>query len=43
MVYVWDMITGLLVDVFRTRTPVVSLTFSPTGEFLATVHVGDLG
>lgn len=42
-IYVWDMLTGSLVDVFRTGTPCVSLTLSPTGEYLATAHVNDLG
>ncbi|KAJ6218098.1 hypothetical protein RDWZM_009255 [Blomia tropicalis] len=43
LIYVWDMITGSLIDCFRTVTPCVSLTLSPTGEFLATAHVNDLG
>lgn len=43
LIYVWDLLTGCLVDVFRTASPCVSLTVSPTGEFLATAHEDDLG
>ncbi len=34
---------GHLVDRFRFRSAVTSLSLSPTGEFLATAHAGDLG
>lgn len=42
-IYVWDMLSGHLVDLFSTQSPCVSLTISPTGEFLATSHVNDVG
>ncbi len=32
-----------LIDCFLAESPVSSLTFSPTGDFLATAHVDDLG
>lgn len=35
----YDMPTGALVDVFRVPSIATSLTFSPTGDFLATSHV----
>ena len=40
---VWDIPSGTLVDHIRFPSPVTSLTFSPTEDFLATTHVGDLG
>lgn len=43
LVYVWDLMSGLLVDRFRVASPVVSLSISPSSEFLATTHVDDLG
>ena len=39
----FDIPTGRLVDVFRTESVATSLTFSPTGDFLATAHVDSLG
>eukprot|EP00095_Tigriopus_kingsejongensis_P011785 maker-scaffold119_size336447-snap-gene-2.31 protein:Tk11785 transcript:maker-scaffold119_size336447-snap-gene-2.31-mRNA-1 annotation:"wd repeat-containing protein 36" len=42
-VKVWDIPSGHLVDNIAFPTPVTSLTLSPTGEYLATSHVGDLG
>jgi len=43
IIRVWDLPLGLMVDAFRVSSPCVSLTFSPTGEFLATAHSDDLG
>jgi len=40
---VWDIVTGKMIDWFRTETPVISLTFSPTGEYLATAQLGIVG
>lgn len=40
---VWDIITGRMIDWFRTQTPVISLDFSPGGEFLATAQLGSVG
>ena len=40
---VWDVPSGTLVDHILFPSPVTSLTFSPTEDFLATSHVGDLG
>lgn len=39
---VWDFPSGCLIDCFLLDSPVVSLTMSPTGDFLATSHVDDL-
>jgi len=39
----YDIPTGRLVDAFRTPSIATSLTFSPTGDFLATSHVDSLG
>lgn len=39
----FDIPTGQLVDAFRTKTVATSLTFSPTGDFLASTHVDSLG
>jgi U3 small nucleolar RNA-associated protein 21 len=39
----FDIPTGRLVDAFRTPSIATSLSFSPTGEFLATSHVDSLG
>ncbi|RSH91126.1 hypothetical protein EHS25_010302 [Saitozyma podzolica] len=39
----FDIPTGRLVDAFRTTSIATSLTFSPTGDFLATAHVDSLG
>lgn len=43
IIRVWDLPLGLMVDTFRVSSPCVSLTFSPTGEFLATAHSDELG
>ena len=32
-----------MIDWFLVETPVTSLAFSPTGEFLSTTHLGDIG
>ncbi|BGP08590.1 rRNA-processing protein utp21 [Rhodotorula toruloides] len=39
----FDIPTGQLVDAFRTKTVATSLTFSPTGDFLASTHVDSVG
>lgn len=39
----FDIPTGRLVDAFRTPSIATSLTFSPTGDFLASAHVDSLG
>ncbi|GAA5961254.1 hypothetical protein JCM21900_005583 [Sporobolomyces salmonicolor] len=43
VVRTFDVPTGQLVDAFRTRTVATSLSFSPTGDFLATTHVDSVG
>ncbi|KAE9246299.1 hypothetical protein PF004_g4861 [Phytophthora fragariae] len=40
---VWDIPTGKCVDWLRFHKPVTGLAVSPTGEFLATTHVGHVG
>jgi U3 small nucleolar RNA-associated protein 21 len=42
-VRVWDVPTGLCVDWMSFSSPPTSLALSPTGEFMATSHVGRLG
>lgn len=37
---VWDILTGTLVDWIQFKRAPISLDFSPSGEFLATTHVG---
>lgn len=39
----YDVPTGQLVDAFRTASVATSLSFSPTGDFLATSHVDSVG
>ncbi|CDZ97730.1 WD repeat protein [Phaffia rhodozyma] len=39
----FDIPTGTLVDAFKTASIPTSITFSPTGDFLASSHVGSLG
>lgn len=39
----WDISLGRLIDAFAVSSPCLSLTISPTGEFLATAHEGELG
>lgn len=40
---VWDLPTGKCVDWVKFHKPVTGLAVSPTGEFLATTHVGHVG
>lgn len=42
-VRVWDLPSGRTLDWFRVEMPATSVSFSPTGDFLATVHVDSLG
>ncbi|XP_063634058.1 WD repeat-containing protein 36 [Cydia splendana] len=39
----WDIPSGHLVDIFSLEQPVTCLSMSPTGDYLATTHVGQLG
>ncbi|NXF88804.1 WDR36 protein, partial [Eubucco bourcierii] len=39
----WDLPSGCLIDCFLLDSAAVSLTMSPTGDFLASTHVDDLG
>ncbi|NXS60277.1 WDR36 protein, partial [Brachypteracias leptosomus] len=39
----WDLPSGCLIDCFLVDSAAVSLTMSPTGDFLASAHVDDLG
>ncbi|XP_053605696.1 WD repeat-containing protein 36 [Plodia interpunctella] len=39
----WDIPSAQLVDIFSVERPCTSLSMSPTGDFLATTHVGELG
>ncbi|XP_013379758.1 WD repeat-containing protein 36 isoform X1 [Lingula anatina] len=43
LVRTWDLPTGRLLDCFALDAAATSLTMSPTGDFLATTHVDDLG
>eukprot|EP00501_MAST-03F_sp_TOSAG23-6_P000616 GSMAST32.ASY1.ANO1.637.1 assembled CDS len=40
---VWDLMTARCIDWVRFKEAITSLTFSPTGEYLATSHVGHVG
>ncbi|XP_043835608.1 WD repeat-containing protein 36 isoform X1 [Dromiciops gliroides] len=40
---IWDLPSGCLIDCFLVDSAPVSLTMSPTGDFLATSHVDNLG
>lgn len=40
---VWDLPSGCLLDCFLLDSAAVSITMSPTGDFLASSHVDDLG
>ncbi|XP_029427694.1 WD repeat-containing protein 36 isoform X2 [Rhinatrema bivittatum] len=40
---VWDLPSGCLVDCFMLDSAALSITMSPTGDFLASSHVDDLG
>lgn len=39
----WDLPSGCLVDCFLVAAAPVSVSMSPTGDFLATAHVDNLG
>ncbi|XP_068623262.1 WD repeat-containing protein 36 [Battus philenor] len=39
----WDIPSAQLVDIFYVEQPCTSLSMSPTGDYLATTHVGELG
>ncbi|KAI8149510.1 Utp21 specific WD40 associated putative domain-containing protein [Fennellomyces sp. T-0311] len=39
----WDLPSSTMVDIFKVEDVVSSLTFSPTGDFLATAHVDNVG
>ncbi|XP_048477573.1 WD repeat-containing protein 36 [Plutella xylostella] len=39
----WDIPTATLVDIFELPDPASSLSMSPTGDWLATTHRGELG
>lgn len=39
----WDIPTSYLIDQFKLSQPCISITMSPTGDFLATAHVDFLG
>lgn len=40
---VWDIPTACTVDLFKVDSPCTSLAFSPTGNYLATLHVNNVG
>ncbi|XP_007486659.1 WD repeat-containing protein 36 isoform X2 [Monodelphis domestica] len=40
---IWDLPSGCLIDCFLVDSAPISLTMSPTGDFLATSHVDNLG
>ncbi|KAK9504785.1 hypothetical protein O3M35_008971 [Rhynocoris fuscipes] len=39
----WDIPTCSLIDVFKVDSPCISLSMSPSGQYLATTHVGYIG
>ncbi|WFD30083.1 rRNA-processing protein utp21 [Malassezia sp. CBS 17886] len=43
VVRTFDLATAQLIDAFRTPSMATSVTFSPTGDFLATAHVDSVG
>lgn len=43
VVRTFDLPTGHLIDAFRTSSAATSISFSPTGDFLATAHVDSVG
>lgn len=43
IVRTYDIPTGKLIDAFKTSSIATSVTFSPTGDFLATSHVDSVG
>lgn len=42
-VKVWDIPSSYMIDHFRFEAPCISMSMSPTGDFLATAHVSNLG
>ncbi|XP_058788671.1 WD repeat-containing protein 36 [Phymastichus coffea] len=40
---IWDIPSAQLIDIFQVPDACISLSFSPTGEFLASTHVCNLG
>lgn len=40
---IWDLTSASLIDVIGLLNPCLSLTFSPTGDYLATIHEGQFG
>ncbi|KAF2209638.1 hypothetical protein CERZMDRAFT_107138, partial [Cercospora zeae-maydis SCOH1-5] len=43
LVFLWDLPTGHLVDVFKLKDECTTLAFSPTGEYLATATKDNVG
>lgn len=43
VIRIWDLPTGHLIDAFRVSSTCTSLSFSDTGEFLATAHADGVG
>ncbi|XP_064477111.1 WD repeat-containing protein 36-like [Ornithodoros turicata] len=43
LIQTWDLPSGCLVDCFQVPSPCTSLHLSPSGEYLATCHIDDLG
>ena len=39
----WDIPSGVIIDVFYTVTPPLSVTMSSLGHFIATSHVDEIG
>lgn len=39
----WDLPTGHTIDAIRTQSVCTALSFSPTGEYLATTHIDSVG
>nr|POF03938.1 u3 small nucleolar rna-associated protein 21 like [Quercus suber] len=43
LILLWDLPTGHLIDVFRLKNECTAISFSPTGEFLATATTNNVG
>nr|POF13275.1 u3 small nucleolar rna-associated protein 21 like [Quercus suber] len=43
LILLWDLPTGHLIDAFRLKHDCTALSFSPTGEFLATATINSVG
>lgn len=43
LVFVWDLPTGQLIDAVRLADQCTAISFSPTGEYLATADAGSVG